>query len=49
MKREHTLMVLENRQLRRVATPERSKWQQARENCMMRSFIICDLHQVLLG
>jgi hypothetical protein len=35
--------------LGRIFGPKRKKWQEAGEDCMMRSFIICTLRQVLLG
>jgi hypothetical protein len=38
--------VFENRVLRRIFGPKR-KWQEAGD-CIMRSFITCTLHQVLL-
>jgi hypothetical protein len=39
---EHRLTVFENRVLRR-------KWQEAGEDCIVRSFITCTLHRILLG
>jgi hypothetical protein len=44
---EHRLRVFENRVLRRIFGPKR-KWRKAGEDCMMRSFITCTLHQILL-
>jgi hypothetical protein len=38
------LKVFENRVLRRVFGPEREKWREAEEDCIMRSFITCTLH-----
>jgi hypothetical protein len=38
--------VFENRELRRVFGPKR-KWQEAGEDCKMRSFITCMLHQIV--
>jgi hypothetical protein len=43
------LNVLENRVLRRIFGHRRGKWREAGEDCIMRSFIICTLHQLLLG
>jgi hypothetical protein len=40
--------VHENRVLRRIFESKR-KWQAAGEDCTMRSFITCTLHQILLG
>jgi hypothetical protein len=48
LREEHRLRVFENRMLRRVFGPKR-KWQEAIEDCIMRSFITCMLHQVLQG
>jgi hypothetical protein len=44
---EHRLRVFENRVLRRIFVPNREEV--AGENFMMRNFIICTLHQILLG
>jgi len=38
----------ENRMLRRIFGRER-KWQEAVEDCIMRSFVTCMFHQTLLG
>jgi hypothetical protein len=40
--------VFENRMLRRrhVFGPKKMKQQEVGENCIMRSFIVCTLHQV---
>jgi hypothetical protein len=35
--------------LRRIFGPKRGKWREAGEDCLMRSFITCKLHQILLG
>jgi hypothetical protein len=43
---EHRLKVSENKVLRGIFGP---KWQEAGEDCIMRSFITCTLHQILLG
>jgi hypothetical protein len=41
--------VFEKRVLRRIFEPERMKRQEAEENCIMRSTIICTLQGTLLG
>jgi hypothetical protein len=44
--------VVENRVLRRICGPERKKITKKKEvggNCIMSSFIICTLHQILIG
>jgi hypothetical protein len=46
LREEHRFRVLW--MLRRIFGSKR-KWQEARENCKMRSFITCMLHHVLLG
>jgi hypothetical protein len=47
---EHSLGMFDSRVLRRIFGPKRGgKLQEAVEDCIMRSFIICTLHQVLLG
>jgi len=46
---EHRLRVLENRALRRIFDLRRRKWQEAGEDYIMRSFITCTLHKILLG
>jgi hypothetical protein len=38
--------VFENRVLRRIFGPKRVKWQEAGENCIMKSFVTCTLLQV---
>jgi len=45
----HRLRVLENRVLKRMFGPERRKSQEAGEDCIMRSFILHTLQQILLG
>jgi hypothetical protein len=40
------LKASENRVLRRIFGP---KWKEAGEDCIMRSFITCTLHQILSG
>jgi hypothetical protein len=42
---EHRLMVFENRVLRRIFRCKRENG----EDCIMRSFVIFSLHQILLG
>jgi hypothetical protein len=44
----HRLRVFENRVLRRIFECKR-KWREAGEVCIIRSFITCTLHQILLG
>jgi hypothetical protein len=46
---KHGLRVSENRVLRRIFGPEMEKWQEDGEDCIMRSFVTCALHQILLG
>jgi hypothetical protein len=46
---EHRLRVFENRVLRRIFELKREKWQEAGEDCIMRSFITYMLCQILLG
>jgi hypothetical protein len=45
---EHRLIVSENRVLRKIFRPKR-KWQEAGGDCIMKSFITCIPHQILLG
>jgi hypothetical protein len=42
------LGVFENRVLRRIFGPKRDEVTGNGENCIMKSFMICTLHQVLL-
>jgi hypothetical protein len=49
VREEHRLRVFEYRVLMRIFGPMRKKWQKAREECIMRSFITCMLCQILLG
>jgi len=47
---EQRLRVSENRELRRIFGPLRGrKVREAGEDCIMRSFMTCKLHQMLLG
>jgi predicted glycosyl hydrolase (DUF1957 family) len=46
LREEHTLRAFENKVLRRIF--ELMDWLGDRENCMMRSCMICNLHQVYL-
>jgi hypothetical protein len=45
LREEHRLRAFENRVLRRIFGPKREKV--AEEDCRMRSFITCMLHQIL--
>jgi hypothetical protein len=42
---EHQFKVYDNRALRRIFGPER-KWREDGEDCIMRSFVTCTLHQI---
>jgi hypothetical protein len=46
LREEHRLRVFENRVLRRIFEPRRNEITEGGENCIMRSFIACTLHQV---
>jgi hypothetical protein len=48
LKEEHRLTVFENKVLRRIFGPRRDEVAGGGENCIMRSFVICALRQVLL-
>jgi hypothetical protein len=48
LREDHRLKVFENRVLRRTFDPMK-KCQEAGEDYIMRSFITCTLHQMLLG
>jgi hypothetical protein len=39
--------MFENGVLGRIFEPKREKWQEAGEDCIMRNFITCTLHQIL--
>jgi hypothetical protein len=46
VREEHKLRVFENSVLRRIFGPKRDGVAGGGERCIMRSFIICTLHQV---
>jgi hypothetical protein len=39
----------ENRVLRRIFEPNREKWRETGEDCTIKSFITCMLHQIIIG
>jgi hypothetical protein len=43
------LRVLDNRVLGRIFVPKRRNWWKTGEDSIMRSFVICTLHVILLG
>jgi hypothetical protein len=45
---EHRSKLLENRLLRRTFGPKLEERQEAGEDCIMRSFIICTIHQNII-
>jgi hypothetical protein len=45
---EPKLRVIENRTLRRIFGPNRDEVAMGGEGCIMRSFMTCTLHQILL-
>jgi hypothetical protein len=49
LREEYRLRVSEKRVLMRIIEPRGRKWWEAGEDCIMRSFITCTLHQILLG
>jgi hypothetical protein len=49
LREEHRLRVPEDRALRRIFGPERDEVTGDLENCIMRKFKICDLHQTAVG
>jgi hypothetical protein len=49
VREEHRLRVFENGVLRRVFGLKREEVAGGWRNCIMRSFITCMLHQILLG
>jgi hypothetical protein len=48
LREEHRLGVFENRVLRRIFGPKRDEVTGEWENCLMKSFVICNLRQVKL-
>jgi hypothetical protein len=48
LREKHRVRVFENRVLSRIFGSKR-KWPGAGEDCIMRSFITCTLHLILLG
>jgi hypothetical protein len=46
LREEHSLRVFENRVLRKVFGPKRDEVTGGGENCVMRSFKTCSVHQV---
>jgi len=48
LREEHGLRMFEKRVLRRMDLRWR-KWWEDEEDCIMRSFITCTIHQILLG
>jgi hypothetical protein len=46
---EHRFRVFENRVLGRIFGPKRKERQEGGEDYIMRRFISCSLHQMLLG
>jgi hypothetical protein len=49
LRENHRLRVFENRVLRRIFGLKRAEVRRDGRNCMMRSSIVCTLHQILLG
>jgi hypothetical protein len=45
---EHRFRTFESKELRRIFGPKREKKQEGGENGIMRSFVNCTLHQILL-
>jgi hypothetical protein len=48
LKEEHRLSVFENRELRRLFGPKRGEVTGGWRNCIVRSCMVCTLHQILL-
>jgi hypothetical protein len=48
LRKGHRLRVSENSALREIFRKRGRKWRETREECIMRSFITCTLHQLLL-
>jgi hypothetical protein len=49
LREEQRLRVFENRLLRRILNLRGKKWREAGEDFIMRSFMTCTLHQILLA
>jgi hypothetical protein len=49
LRKKHRLRVFGDKALRRIFGPKREEVGETGEDCKMRSFITCTLHQVLLG
>jgi hypothetical protein len=49
LREEHRLRVFENRVLRGIFGSKRDEMTGGGENCIMKSSIVCTLHQILLG
>jgi hypothetical protein len=49
LREEHRIKVFENKVLRRISVLKRAKSREASENCLIRSFIMHMLYQILLG
>jgi len=49
LRERHRLRVYENRVRRRIFGQQGRKWREAGEDYVMRSFITCTLHEILLG
>jgi hypothetical protein len=49
LREEHRLWVFEDRVLRRIFAPQGEEVARSWRKVVMRSFIICTLHQILLG
>jgi hypothetical protein len=47
--KEYRLRMFDNRMLRRIFHLIGRKWQEAAKDCIVRSFITCTLHKILLG
>jgi hypothetical protein len=46
LREEHRLSMFENKVLRRIFGPKRDEVTRGWRNCIMRSFVICNLRQV---
>jgi hypothetical protein len=49
LKEAHRLKVFQNLLLRRIFGPKNGSDGSSGENCILRSFIICTLHKIMLG